>query len=387
MIKDTKEFITESKIINILQRLSKIDSTQPEGNEKDVVIEILYIFKDYDIDYKMIDHGKNRASLVITLEGKDNDNSIAFLGHIDTVPVEDYEKWIYPPFDGVIEQGYMYGRGTADMKGGVTSMILTLLYLLENNITPSNKIKFCFTADEEANGIGILAVKENNILDDTKAIFVAEPSNEKIGLAEKGALWLEVNVEGLSAHGSRPELGVNAIEYLFDYIEKFKCRIKNNEVNQLLGKTTISINKFNGGIGTNVIPTEAKANIDIRTIPGHSHDEIIDISESIAQDMMNDKSNLNIKIDVENNRPAIETKRDERFIKNIEQIFKQLKYDFDYKGIYFYTDASQVIPDIKVPFVILGPGDDKMAHQRNEKIKLSSISNITEIYINYILGI
>ena len=384
-MENIKEFVNEEKAEEILKELIKINSTQPDGNESDVVDYILSIFKDYHIDYRKIDHGENRSSLVITIPGREKDASVSFLGHMDTVPVEDYDKWIYPAFHGKVKDGFMYGRGSADMKGGLTSTILTLLYILENDIVPNYNIKFCFTADEEYRGKGILAIKEAKVLEDSKFIIIPEPTDEKLGIAEKGALWLGVEVEGLSAHGSRPDLGVNAIEYLYEFIEESKKKIQSDHTHELLGKTTISVNEFSGGVSTNVIPTNARASLDIRTIPGCHHQEILDMMKSIADDFMEKTENLTINIEVKNNRPALEVSRTNIFIKTIEDIFKSLDYDTDYKGLFFYTDGSQIIPDTDIPFIILGPGNDKMAHQRDERVKLSSISRMAEVYINYIL--
>lgn len=386
-MKDIKEFVNEKKVEEILKNLIKINSTQPDGNESDIVDYILSIFKDYHIDYRKIDHGENRSSLVITIPGREKDASVSFLGHMDTVPVEDYDKWIYPAFNGQVKDGFMYGRGSADMKGGLTSSLLSLLYILENDIVPSCNIKFCFTADEEYRGKGILAMKEAKILEDSKFIIIPEPTDEKLGIAEKGALWLEVDVEGLSAHGSRPDLGVNAIEYLYRFIEETKKKIQSDESHDLLGKTSISVNEFSGGVSTNVIPTNASASLDIRTIPGCHHQEILDNMKSIAEDFMKKTENLTIAIEVKNNRPALEVSKTNIFVKTIADIFKRLDYDTDYKGLFFYTDGSQIIPGSNIPFIILGPGDDKMAHQRDEKVELSSISRMAEVYINYILEI
>ena len=201
------------------------------------------------------------------------------------------------------------------------------------------------------------------------------------------ALWLEVDVEGLSAHGSRPDLGVNAIEYLYRFIEETKKKIQSDESHDLLGKTSISVNEFSGGVSTNVIPTNASASLDIRTIPGCHHQEILDNMKSIAEDFMKKTENLTIAIEVKNNRPALEVSKTNIFVKTIADIFKRLDYDTDYKGLFFYTDGSQIIPGSNIPFIILGPGDDKMAHQRDEKVELSSISRMAEVYINYILEI
>lgn len=386
MSEKIKNFITSDICKKILEKLVKINSTHPEGNEMDVVKAILSIFEKHDLDYRIFDHGKNRGSLVITVPGTNSEQSIAFVGHIDTVPVDDYDKWQYPPFDAVVKGDYMYGRGTADMKGGVASMIITALYLLENKVTPSNDIHFCFTADEELNGLGIVTLMDSGVLDKTKEVFISEPSDEKLGLGEKGALWIEVVVNGLSAHGSRPDLGVNSVEYLIEFINQFRNSIDRERTHFLLGKTTFSVNEFNGGVKTNVIPTQSKATIDIRTIPTENHEKIVNKGRKITEKLMENEANLNIELNIKNNRPAVETSKDHEFIESLTNLLHKLSYKAEFKGLNFYTDASQIIPDLNVPFVILGPGDDAMAHQRDERIKISSIGKIAEIYISYILG-
>lgn len=103
--------------------------------------------------------------------------------------------------------------------------------------------------------------------------------------------------------------------------------------------------------------------------------------------MMTEYEKLHIDIEIKNNRPAIQTEHTNEFVMKVKRICDEVSGELDFKGLYFYTDASQVVPDLNVPFVILGPGDDEMAHQLNEKIALSSIRRITEIYIRYILEV
>ncbi|HHP51698.1 MAG TPA: M20/M25/M40 family metallo-hydrolase [Moorella mulderi] len=112
-----------------------------------------------NIDYKIIEHSPNRSSLVIFLPGERKTPKVAFLGHLDTVPVEDEKEWRYPPFSAAVENGHMYGRGTVDMKGGLAAMILIILYFVEGKMKPPADLLFVFTAGEEADGLGIRAVK------------------------------------------------------------------------------------------------------------------------------------------------------------------------------------------------------------------------------------
>jgi len=264
-------------------------------------------------------------------------------------------------------------------------MIVTLLYFIENNITPPQDIHFCFTADEEVDGIGVISMIEKGIIGNAKEVIICEPTSEAIGLAEKGALWLHVGVKGKLSHASMPDLGINAIEKLIMFIDALRKSFDTTVLHPLLGHPSLSVTQFSGGIKTNIVPDSADVSIDIRTIPGQSHDDIINNAAAISKEMMNKYPGLVINIAVENNRAAVETMEDSNIVNKIKSIFNKLGHPIKCMGIYFYTDASQLIPHIKVPFIILGPGEDKMAHQNNERIELSSMVKLAGIYVNYIL--
>lgn len=370
------------RIENILRKLININTTNPHGNEMDGVKEILGFFPK-GIDYKIVDHENNRGSLIIEIEGK-SQKKIGFIGHIDTVPVPDESSWIHPPFEGIFKDGYIYGRGAVDMKGGVTAMILTALYFIENHITPPNTLKFVFTADEESDGIGVQALRDKGLLKDLSSVFIAEPSDEEIGICEKGALWLKIHIKGKASHGSKPELGLNAIEKLYEYINRIKDSLDLKKNHYLLGESSCAITLINGGVKTNIIPENAVASIDIRTIPGFNHEEIIENAYKIGQKMERENKGIVVEIEVENNRHPLTIDEENDFIKNIVSVYKKLNYPVKFKGINFYTDASQIIPFHDIPFVILGPGEENMCHQRNERIKIESIERMIEFYISYI---
>lgn len=108
----------------------QINTCQPEGNEgklADVILEML----PENIVYKKINHSKTRASLIIKVNGETEEGGIAFVGHMDTVACGDYSQWSYPPHDAIVKGDILYGRGSADMKGGDAAMILALKWMLE----------------------------------------------------------------------------------------------------------------------------------------------------------------------------------------------------------------------------------------------------------------
>jgi len=379
-------YTTREAYVATLQTLVKIDTTHPTGNEMDAINAILAMFDGCDCATDVVDHGDNRGSLVLTIEGEDCGRSLAFMGHLDTVPVDDLDQWTVPPHGAVIEDGFLYGRGAADMKGGVASMIQAALHVLEEGLTPAYGLKFCFTADEEANGMGVLGIKDAGLLDDAVAVFIPEPTGAKIGVMEKGALWLQVTAIGKSAHGSRPDLGCNAIEKLLVFLERLRGSIDlsmESDVFEEMGRSTFVVSKIEGGTKTNVVPSHASASVDIRTVFGVDHQAIIDKAETIALDMGTE--DLSILVRVENDRPAIGVDRDHPFVVGVAEEMEKLGLEVGYKGLHFYTDGSQVVPQFGMPFVILGPGEDSMAHQKDERVALRAVSDIADVFISYIL--
>ena len=378
------KFVNDTFCKEVLQRLVRINSCQPAGNEKEVVDAILSYFPK-DIEKEIIDHKNGRQTLIIKIKGKKDEGGVAFVGHTDTVAYGDFARWTFAPLEAHEHNGYIYGRGTADMKSGDTSMIATALEILETGKTPEEPIYFCFTADEEVNGLGALALAEAKCLETVREYFIAEPTNEDIGLCEKGALWLRVKTTGLLSHGSRPEVGVNAVEKTMEFYERFKQMVDRTLVDKYLGSTTMAITKLNGGVMTNVIPAYAEMEIDMRTLTNIDHEKVIADAKALAQTMAEEKKGLSFEIEVINNRPAVATAEDHPFIERVAGICKDNNFKVNKKGLFFYTDASQIIPKYNAPFTIMGPGDDLMAHQIDEKVEISSMTRMAKVYFDYLM--
>ena len=372
----------------LLRALVRTDTSQPAGNEGMLADWILKELQGKDssgiLEYSFLEHGGKRESLVVKIKGRREGKGTAFAGHLDTVACEADKDWIYAPLNAAVENGILYGRGAADMKGGVAAMMLTAEYLLSRGERPEEPVFFFFTADEEKDGIGARTLVEKGYMDQVGKLFICEPSNREVGFCEKGALWIRTEIHGASAHASRPEIGRNAIEYAMKFEREFRKKITAGEPHRELGKSTMSITRLEGGIMTNIIPDKAVMEMDIRTVPGILHKELIRCAEEIAQNMEEQCEELKCCVSVMNDRPAVETDPEDSFVKAVRRAAEMAGMEGKLRGLYFYTDASQIIPGTGIPFVILGPGDDKMAHCVNEKISLAEIAEMTETYLRFL---
>lgn len=372
----------------LLQALVRRDTSQPAGNEGPLADWILKRLQQSDsfrrLEYQFLEHGGKRKTLIVNIKGVQNGKRTAFVGHLDTVDCAENKDWKYPPLEAVVEDGVLYGRGAADMKSGVASMILTAEYLLKKAEPPVEPVLFCFTADEEKDGSGAKALARSSFMEEIRELIICEPSGGKIGYCEKGALWLTVKIHGVSSHASRPEIGVNAIEYAMKFEREFRRFAAGKTRHRELGENTMSVTRLQGGIMTNIIPDEALMEMDIRTVPGTSHASLISCAEELARTLEAECPSLGCRVSVMNNRPAVETKEGHPLIRDIQNAVRSCGMSGELRGLLFYTDASQLVPEKDIPFVIVGPGDDRMAHCVNEKVALSDVAEMTEAYIRFV---
>ncbi len=307
-----------------------------------------------------------RESLIVSIKGE-KQGAIAFIGHIDTVPVPAGDIWEHPPFDGHFDGKYVWGRGACDMKGGVSAMIAVAESFKEK--MPPRDLKFIFTADEETSGFGIKGVLKSGGFESVTETVICEPTSLKIGVREKGALWLSIKTKGVAAHGSAPSLGVNAISKALEVVEKIRQRVENGLIDPILYKNTIALTTLTAGTKVNMIPDSAVFTLDIRTIPFTKNSEIIEFVKSIDD----------IEVTILNNRPAISEPEQSPLVKKCKEAGAG-----EITGLSFYTDGSQYVTETNLPFVILGPGDPALCHKKNEYIDTEELLRAKEIYIKLI---
>lgn len=379
-----------SEAINFLKELLNINSVNPPGNEEEVARKISDKLKENGIESTIRQLGPNRAYLVARIKGKGNKKSLVFSGHMDTVPTGDM-PWEHKPFDASEINGYIYGRGSSDMKSGLAALTMAMIEIAKSQVTLEGDLVLAATAGEEVDCLGAKAMIEDGILNDAGAMIIGEPSNCEIFVAHKGALWIEVVSYGKTAHGSMPELGINAIDNMNTFINVLYDKFKFNYIEDtLLGGPTINVGTISGGVRINVVPDMCKLQIDFRTVPGQNHKEILsDITKLLKEIECNSNAKFDLKI--LNDLVAVRTPIDSPIIQlalaTADELFK---HEYKPKGVRYYTDASTFVLGLKhkLPVLIYGPGDETMAHKPNEYVEVSkyidSIKFYKEVALQYL---
>lgn len=338
--------VNQERAIKFLQKLIKIKSVNPPGNELGVAKAIVEHAAKADLQTEIKALSSSRANVIVRLKGNGSKHrSLLFSGHLDTVPVGETE-WKHSPFSGSLINGKIFGRGSCDMKSGVAALIEAMITLKETRTSLDHDVVFVGTAGEEVDCIGASMMVNDEALKNAGAMVIAEPSNGKVFTAHKGALWIEIKLFGKTAHGSMPHEGINAIVHMSELIERLKhFSFSYEKEHKLLGKPTLTISTVNGGIKTNLVPDQCKVTIDIRTIPEIKHGNIIKDIKEILKDLEMKIAHFKAELKIINDLPALENERDSDFVSLALELNKELnKIEAEEKGANYYTDASVFFP-------------------------------------------
>jgi succinyl-diaminopimelate desuccinylase len=371
--------------IPFLQELLRIDSTNPPGNEQRIAQVLASRWERIGLPGKITRLEENRSNFEVRLKGK-GEKTLFFCGHMDTVS-PGAKPWDYSPFAGEWVENRLYGRGASDMKSGLAAMMLAMEELYLSGATLHGDLVFLATAGEEVDSCGARHFFENVGMSNVDAIVIGEPTNEKVVIGHKGALWLEIVTYGKTAHGSMPEQGINAIDHMSNVIEliqryKLAWRVEKPP----LGRGSMAITEIGGGIQTNVIPDQCYIRVDIRSVPPKSHEQLFLELQQQLSELQNNVPGLQVECRKLLDRSAVLTDVDSPIIQTALKI-KGLT-DHDCFGISYYTDASVLNSSSSIPTLIYGPGDEKLAHQPNEWVDvgayLRSIAFYRELAVRFL---
>ena len=359
-------------VIALTKKLISFDTVNPPGNEKQCAHFVGDLLKSNGVNVEYYEHQPDRTSVLARVEGTVRDKlDICFTGHLDTVPLGTAD-WELDPFKGEIVDGKMFGRGVSDMKAGVAAMILSTIEMAKEGC--KNGINLLISSDEEVGAVGVENLAKDNMLTDVGAMIIGEPTGNYPIIAHKGSLWVEATTHGVTAHGSFPHKGDNAIYKAAAAVKKLEGYNPYPGTHELLGHSTLNVGSINGGINVNSVPDFCDIRIDIRTIAEQTNNEVFEkLRAYLGEDL--DYKKL---IDVE----SISTSPNNPWVKDVYKIMTPYLQDEPKpRGINYFTDGSILKPAMgNPPTIILGPGEGSQAHSTNEWCYVSKIQDIQKAY-------
>ncbi len=368
----------KKEAFNLLKMLVGTETVNPPGNEKILAEKMATVFLKEGIEAKIEDVEPNRANLIACIPGEKSAPAFMVTGHIDTVPIGNV-KWNHDPFGCEVEENLVYGRGVTDMKGSVAAIMYAMILMKRNGVIPKQDIVFCATCGEEYGCVGAKAFTAKGGMRGIGAVLVGEPSTGDALLAHRGAMWVKVKFHGKAAHGSMPELGINAINRAAKFIIALNAQAFECKPDKWLGMPTFTVNTLNGGIATNVVPDYAECTIDFRTIPGQTKEDVVAFVENALVTAGTGDKDFAAEYEFIIDALPVACPEGASIIGALDSAAGKL---LKRRYVNYYTDASALVGNTNIPIVIYGPGDETKSHQPDENLSLTSFYNSITVYYN-----
>ena len=374
-----KEYSTPRSVafddpVALCQALVRIDSAVPGTGaargpgEVEIARYIASWLEHRGIETHWIEPTKGRPSIVGVVRGTGGGKSLMLNGHIDTVTNASYEG---DPLSGIIKDGKLYGRGAADMKCGVAAILAALVEAKRKPL--KGDVIFTGVADEEDVSIGTEQVLAAGWRAD--AAIVCEPSNEDLVVGHKGFVWLEAEIHGRAAHGSRFDLGVDAIRnagYFLVELDKFAGRLEDGPDHPLLGSPSVHASMVKGGEEPASYPAKCSITIERRTVAGETDEQVYSEIDGLLQAAAQQTTGFEYTLRTTFSRQPFEISQDHPLVSLVSA---QLKGVSGKKPVLraeaFWTDCA-LIDGVGMPVVMYGPHGEGL-HSKEEWVDVDSI--------------
>jgi len=315
-----------------------------------------------------------RPNVVAIARGTGGGKSLLLNGHIDTVGVEGMAL-AHQPY---IKNGRLYGRGAYDMKAGLAACMLAVKNARQ--IPLRGDVILTAVMDEEYAGLGTMDIARRYHAD---AAIVAEFTEMNLILAHKGFVWLDIETIGVAAHGSRPDLGVDAIAKMGGVLvelEKLDRNLRSHPAHKLLGSGSLHASLIHGGRELSSYPNHCVLSIERRTLPGETPQMVEEEVQEIIQRLQQSDPTIKAEVRLGLDRPPMETPEDSEIVIVMKETARKvLKHTPEVAGVPFWTDAA-TLWSAGIPSVLFGPSGAG-AHAVEEWVDLKSLEDCARIYL------
>jgi len=364
---------TRLDAVQLTQKLLEFDTVNPPGAEEACARYLGDLLQSAGFRVEYSTFAPSRTSLIARIGVPQSKPPLGFTGHLDTVPL-GAAPWKKHAFGASLEAGKLYGRGSSDMKSGLSAFVIAAIRLAEQ-LKSGPGVTMILTADEETGCQGSLRlIQEPELMGRVGALLIGEPTANYPLLGHKGALWFDVITRGVTAHGSMPERGVNAVYGAAEAILKLRDFRFSEPAHPLMGRPTLNVGTVRGGLNINSVPDEAIVGVDVRSVPGQDHSAVL---ESI-RNLLGASAEVRAHTDV----GALYTEPAQDWVQHVFDVAAPvLDARPEPRAASYFTDGA-VLRDVyrDVPMVVLGPGEPELAHQTDEYCFVDRIEQAALVY-------
>ncbi|MCX8116585.1 MAG: YgeY family selenium metabolism-linked hydrolase [Desulfobacterota bacterium] len=367
-----------------LSRLVRIKSLSTK--EEAVQKELLRLMEPLNLDELRIDGLGN----VIGRLG-DGKRVLALDAHMDTVDAGNVENWDFDPFSGKIEGGFVCGRGTVDQKGGAASFLTTAKILKEIGLQ-GNEVTLYFVGsviEEDCDGLcWKYLIEKEGIRPDL--VICTEPTDGKIHRGHRGRMEMEVTFRGISAHGSAPERGKNAIYMASEACLQIRALNGRLSTDPFLGKGSVTVTEFvSRSPSLCAVADYAKIHIDRRLTLGETKESALREIREIVQPLEGEVrvpyyeeiAYTGLRYGMEKYYPTWMLPEDHPALKKAKEVYVSLFHSDPIVDKWtFSTNAVTIQGLYGIPVIGYGPGNEALAHAPNEKVPIDDLVKASAFY-------
>ena len=364
--------------VALARALVKIDSRNPtlapdSPGEGDCARALASVLEDWGFSVEITDRVPGRPNVVARL-GPSDAPALMLNGHLDVVGVEGM---IHEPFAADVRDGRIYGRGSADMKGGLAAMCAATLAGVTSKAR--KQILIAAVVDEEYESLGLRALLASGVRAD--AAIITEPTRLAICPAHRGFAWFDVSLRGRAAHGSRYDIGVDAITHaglLLAELDQLERTRDAGPRHRLLGRGSLHASKIRGGVGMSTYPEECELAIERRTLPGESAEQAMREITDACERVKARRPEFNARVTLSTAQLPSDVPPDAPVVKRLRGALERENVPVKIEGLSAWTDAA-LLNEAGIPAICFGPGDIALAHAAEEFVPVEEIAIATRV--------
>lgn len=370
-----------SRVNEILRDLVRLPSENPGGTEQAVVAYCKDFLEKLGYQVELQEVFPQRENLIARKTGAGMRRPMVFCGHMDVVPVsrETEGEWSYPPFGGEEHEGYIWGRGACDMKGGIAASLAAAELLIQQGIELPGDVMFALTVDEEGLMSGAKAMAQAGLLQEAGSIVVCDTTNLTMKTASKGRTWADVEFIGRSAHASIENAGINAIEKALGFIQRLKKHEMPYAEHPRAGRFFYGINMIQGGTEPAMVPDRCTITLDARLVPGQRPGEVWDCVQRLIDQMAEEDSEFQAVLRIVEEREPWEMSGESPLLTGVVSVGRELGMTIS-DGVEAGTTDATFLKREGTDLVILGPGRTEEIHCVNERVEIQELQKAVRLY-------
>ena len=365
--------IPRGDAVSLARALIKIDSRNPtlapdSPGEGECAHFLASVLDDWGFSVEVLDSVPNRPNIIARL-GPADAPALMLNGHLDVVGVEGM---VHQPFDAELSGNRIYGRGSSDMKGGIAAMCAAAADVADTAC--DRQILVTAVVDEEYDSLGMRALISAGIR--AHAAIITEPTRLAICPAHRGFVWLEIAFKGKAAHGSRYDIGVDAITHaglVLAELDKLEKTRVSGPRHALLGRGSLHASTIRGGVGLSTYPEECILAIERRTLPGESSEKALaEIRDAFAA-VRAGHPELEARVTLTTAQLPSDVPVDSAVVQRLRGAMERENVPVNIEGLSAWTDAA-LLNEAGVPTICFGPGDIGLAHAAEEFVQVEEIN-------------